>query len=194
MTEDQQRPQRDRPRPSDSPGIARRTAVAAAWTALVIAAAVAAPGASASPAPVTASTFVGVTVTSLRVGTFGVTGFINMIGTPGSVVQLAEETWMDITTDHDVSRWDGRLVVIGPRAARLIIPVGPYPVARTYMIRGQTVSLAFAGATYTSSLTAEPKGRFIATATVTRGPVYVGPDPSAASQFGATTSTARVPN
>ncbi|MCJ1704990.1 hypothetical protein [Rathayibacter sp. VKM Ac-2926] len=165
----------------------------AAWTTPVVAAAVAAPGASASPAPVTASTFVGVKVSTYVVGTFGVTAYINMIGTTGSTVQLNEETWVDIATDQDVSHWDSGLMAIGPRAARLVVPVGPYRVDRTYLIGGQTASVSF-NETYTSNLSAEPKGRFTVSATVTRGPVYLGPDPGAAQQFGASSSTASVPN
>ncbi|TDX79345.1 hypothetical protein EDF35_2582 [Rathayibacter sp. PhB151] len=164
-----------------------------AWTTPVVAAAVAAPGASASPAPVIASTFVGVRVTSYAAGTFGVTAYINATGTTGSSVQLEEETWVDVSTDHDVSRWDSGLIAMGPRAARLVVAVGPYPVNRTYQIGSQSVSVSF-NQTYTSFLTAEPKGSFLATATLTRGPVYLGPDPGAAQQFGATSATATVPN
>ncbi|MDY0912069.1 hypothetical protein [Rathayibacter festucae] len=193
MTPDQRHPHAGDLRPSEPAGVARRTAVAVAWTTPVVAAAVAAPGASASPAPVIASTFVGVKVTSYIVGTFGVTAYINMIEAPGSTVQLEEETWVDIVTDQDVSQWDSGLIATGPRAARLVVPVGPYRVNRTYTVGSRSVSVSF-NQTYTSEFSAEPKGRFTVTATVTRGPVYRGPDPGAVQQFGATTATATVPN
>ncbi|ROQ05346.1 hypothetical protein EDF54_1963 [Rathayibacter sp. PhB93] len=193
MTPDERRPHDDELRSPLPPGVARRTAVTAAWTTPVVAAAVAAPGASASPAPVVTSTFVGVSVDTYAVGSFGVTAYINMTGITGSTVQLKEETWVDIVTDHDVSHWNSRFITIGPRAARLVVPVGPYIVDRTYRIGGQTVSVSFYE-TFTSQLSAEPKGRFTVTATVTRGPVYLGPDPGAAQQFGATSATTTVPN
>ncbi|QHC58469.1 hypothetical protein [Rathayibacter sp. VKM Ac-2760] len=169
-------------------GIARRSALAAAWTAPVVAAAVAAPGASASPVPVGTGTFVGVAVHREDVRGFNTKVYVNGERTPAGTVVLEVEAEIVITTEHDVDSWGSGIVAVGPRTGRLVLPVGSYPANFSYPLDGRAVWVSLPDRPRVTLLSASPRGAFSATATVL-APVYPGPDPAATRGYGVPSST-----
>jgi hypothetical protein len=178
MTPDERHPHDDELRSPPPPGVARRTAVTAAWTTPVVAAAVAAPGASASPAPVGDGAFLGVTLRSYPSRVFVTAVFLNIPQTSSSPIVLERAAEILITAGHDVAYWGSGIVAESPRAGRLLVPAGSYPVSAIYDIAGRRISVANPLRQLTSGLTASPTGSFPVTVAVASGPVYPGSDPS----------------
>ncbi|MCJ1687217.1 hypothetical protein [Rathayibacter sp. VKM Ac-2927] len=190
MTPDQHHsPSDDRPT-SIPPGVARRTAIAAAWTTPVIAAAVAAPGASASP--VGAGIFAGVSISSsLGEGRFFVLVLLNTTATTTTTdVVFGEDVRVDIAAEHDVASWGEGVVADGPRSGHLVIPAGSHPVTNSYETEGR-LAAEFTRVCF-CELTASPKGSFTVSATVTRGPLYQGSDPAVKAQYGSSSAVGTV--
>ncbi|ROS30266.1 hypothetical protein EDF22_2029 [Rathayibacter sp. PhB127] len=189
MTPDERHPHDDERGSSPPPGIARRTAVTAAWTTPVVAAAVAAPGASASPAPAGSGAFLGVTLQGYRPGVFVTAVFLNAPQTSLSPIVLERAAEIRITAGHDVAYWGSGIVAESPRAGRLLVPAGSYSVSAIYDIDGRRISVAYPLGQLTSGLTSSPTGSFPVTVAVVSGPVYPGPDPSVTQGYGLPSQT-----
>ncbi|ROS30268.1 hypothetical protein EDF22_2031 [Rathayibacter sp. PhB127] len=163
----------------------------AAWTTPVVAAAVAAPGASASPAPLVIGTYLGVTVRrDSRPGIFITQVLLNAPQTSASTIGLERAAEIRITAGHDVAEWGPGIVAEGPRTGRLLVPAGPYSIINTFLVLGRPVSLANPLGQQISILTASPAGSFPVTVAVASGPVFPGPDPSVTGGRGLPSSTA----
>lgn len=175
----------DGPRPPIHPsGVARRAAVAAAWSAPVIAAAVAAPGASASP--VAAGGFAGVSIgAGAGDGRFVVLVLLTTTATTTTTTAdlvFGEDVRVDVTAEHDVASWGEGVVADGPRAGHVSIPAGSHPITTTYETEGRLAAVARRA--FFCRLTASPTGSFAVSAAVTRGPLYRGSDPIVTSVYG----------
>jgi hypothetical protein len=109
----------------------------------VIAAAVAAPGASASP--VAASVFAGVSIgAGGGDGRFVVLVLLSTTATTTTTtdVVFGADVRVDITADHDVASWGEGVVADGPRAGHVSIPAGSHPVTTTYETEGRLAAVA----------------------------------------------------
>lgn len=190
MTPDQQHPHEAGPVAARAPGLARRTAVAAAWSTPVIAAAVAAPGASASP--VASERFTGVSVGSgVGGGRFSVFVFLTMTATAITTdVVFKEDVRVDIIAEHDVASWGAGVVADGPRAAHLVIPAGSHPLTNEYETEGGLAAVFLTSCA--CRFTASPTGGFTVSAAVTQGPLYRGSDPIVRGFYGSPSAKATV--
>ncbi|NQX18174.1 hypothetical protein [Rathayibacter sp. VKM Ac-2857] len=157
---------------SDDPGVTRRAAIA--WAAPVVAAAVGAPGATASaPRRLEVGPYVGLFLDSLSSGNFILELRAAHSGPIGAPVELLSDARMDVTTEHDVAHWSEWLLVDGPHSAHLVVPAGSYRSGGMYTDRdGRVMQVASLGpGRMYCALTPLPSGSFRVTATVTRGPV-----------------------
>ncbi|QHF24728.1 hypothetical protein GTU73_12360 [Rathayibacter sp. VKM Ac-2804] len=150
------------------PGIARRTAVAAAWSTPVIAAAVAAPGASASPAPVGVGTFVGVSFQGILPRGFQTRVFVNGDRTAAGQIVLAEDVEVRITVEHDVESWGTGVVPEGPGIGRYLVPAGSFPANYSYALGSGRAWVSLPSSPPTTRLTDSPRGTFSATIAIVR--------------------------
>ena len=184
-------------------GFTRRSGLAVAWSAPVVAAAVSAPGAAASAAPSTDGPFVGVIVNeinpSIGMGDFQIQVNIGVTGPAGAPVLLPVDARVDVSTDQDVLNWGSAYVVDGPRAAHILIPSGSYPWrGGTTLADGSNFAVArpFPGFPDSTQLLARfvrfPAGAHRVTATVTSGPTYAGADGNIRSVIGEPTTTKTV--
>ncbi|QHC58468.1 hypothetical protein [Rathayibacter sp. VKM Ac-2760] len=176
-------------RDEDRRGPARRTAVAAAWSVPVIAAALTAPAAAASapgvpfsrgtPLHLDDGPFVGFVLRAdpAAAGRFGLELRVSASVELGAPVVLAAEARVDLTTDHDVSAWADGIVADSPRTAHVLLPAGAYPTDGRISVDGkgqEYLSVVITGKRLVSQLSALPRGRATVTASVTSGPVYTG--------------------
>jgi hypothetical protein len=165
-------------------GVARRAALAAAWSTPVVAACAAAPGAAASvpPSPVPAL-FLGVRAVDDGLGTtdvgarrrFALSVFVNGDGVVGTPVVLPEEARVDFATDHDFVILSRQVIRDSRRAGHIIIPAGSYPGSLPYLVGGVTKVAALTGGSPHLLFYNDPPQRSLVTVTVVRGPVYSGP-------------------
>jgi hypothetical protein len=150
----------------------------------VIAAAVAAPGASASP--VAAGGFAGVSIgAGAGDGRFVVLVLLTTTATTTTTTAdlvFGEDVRVDVTAEHDVASWGEGVVADGPRAGHVSILAGSHPITTTYETEGRLAAVARRA--FFCRLTASPTGSFAVSAAVTRGPLYRGSDPIVTSVYG----------
>lgn len=174
------------PDPARTPEVARRAAVAAAWSMPVVAACASAPGAAASvppPPPALPALFLGVRAVDDGLGTtnFGVrrrftlSVFVNGDGVAGTPVVLPQEARVDFRTDQDFVALSRQVVRDGPRAGHIVVPAGSYPGSLPYIVGGAAKVAALAGGAPHLFVYANAPQRSQVTVTVVRGPVYSGP-------------------
>ncbi|QHC58325.1 hypothetical protein [Rathayibacter sp. VKM Ac-2760] len=165
--------------------VARRAALAAAWSSPVVAACAAAPGAAASvaPPPALPALFLGVRATDDGLGTsnlgavrrFTLSVFVNGDGVAGTPVVLPEEARVDFTTDHDFVVLSRQVVRDSDRAGHIIVPAGSYPGSLPYLVGGTAkVAALTGGSPHLLFYNGFPQHSLV-TVTVVRGPVYSGP-------------------
>ena len=181
---------------SRTPGIARRSAVALAWSTPVIAAAAGAPGAAASPTPPPQPTvdvaFVGAWITALDQESprrFRVEARLNGYGAPGTPVLLAQDAVVRIDSwDQDVETWGPGIVPESARVGSITVRAGVYPTVASYAIDGQdvVVTAPLPSALAVCDLAADQAigGRKAVQAAVKRGPQYFGRDIYAPGVYG----------
>ena len=163
-----------------APGLARRSLMEVAWTAPVVAAAVAAPGAAASiPSPPSdARTVIGVQIGSYNPLEFNLLTWVTRFETagpgslpPNSDVFLAEEGQVDVVSEGDIVAWPDSAILTTSRTARIIIPAGVHPGYNSYVREGHQVNIALGLKPLTMRLAERPTEPVRMRVEVTRGPV-----------------------
>ena len=144
----------------------------------MIAAAVAAPGASASPAPVGVGTFAGVIIQGTGPRGFQTRVIVNGDRTAAGQILLAQDVEVRITVEHDVESWGDGVVAEGPRTGRLLVPAGSYPADNSYSLGSRRAWFSLPRRSPTTRLTTDPTGTFPVAVAVAQGPVFPGRDPS----------------
>ncbi|NQX17588.1 hypothetical protein [Rathayibacter sp. VKM Ac-2857] len=172
------------PDSTQTPGVARRSTLAAAWSTPVIAACAAAPGAAASiaPSPVLPETFLGVRVIDAGlVATdlgprrrFEISVFVNGDGVSGTPIVLRQDGRVDFRTDQDVIIASRQVVRVSRRGGYILIPAGSYAGSIPYSIGGVAKVAALVSGEPYPFVYSDPPQRAHVEVMVTGGPARPG--------------------
>ncbi|NQX17082.1 hypothetical protein [Rathayibacter sp. VKM Ac-2857] len=179
-------------------GFSRRAGLTAAWSAPVVAAALSAPGASASTVTPSGAPWLGVFLGPDRAVPAAFTLVVRLGGPAaefGTPLTLPVDSRVDIVSEHDVAAWGDGIVPDGPRNAHVPIAAGVYRTnVATNLLDGSTfvVGDLIRQPATPSVFTPLPSGTFTVTATVTQGPVYPGAEEAVFGALGRTSSSAPI--